>query len=121
MSRRLELKMPKLWFARRQSPPDTHVVASHCGRAIRQCMGQSRVQPERVRDADAAGDSGYDGADYGRWSGSRGGRGCWGIWECGGDSAVYGLWRDGEDDEVCAVQSRGVLRKGASEGGLEGA
>src|SRR4051794_29212070 len=53
MSRRLELKMPKLWFTHCQSPPDTHVVASYCGRAIRQCICPSCMQQERVRDADA--------------------------------------------------------------------
>ena len=74
MSRRLEPKMPKLRFTHRQSPPDTHVVASRCGRAIRQCICRPRVQQERVRDANAEANSGYDGADYGRWS--RGGSGC---------------------------------------------
>src|SRR5436305_1441764 len=43
--------MPKLWFTHCQSPPDTHVVASYCGRAIRQCICPSCMQQEQVRDA----------------------------------------------------------------------
>ena len=71
-----------------------------------------------MRDADAAGDSGYNGDGYKRIFGE--GRRC-GTKGYDGDSAMSSLWRNGEDDEMFAVQGRGILWKGASESGLEGA